>query len=209
MKIVNQSATEIKCQSQEHLSQLLEQVEQAVCAGKAAHETEQQIFRSVLQLGYQVLGLYFRLAGEGDQGESLALEEGRALRRLESPSRKIYHSVFGEYELIRWVYATREGQRHECIPLDAQLQLPQSTLSYLRQDWSQALAVEMPYQQAQAVLERILAVNIPVSKQERVNVAMSADVASYLKTIPVMPAPDSELIVISGDGKGVPMSLNT
>jgi hypothetical protein len=57
-----------------------------------AQEAEQQIFRSVLQLGYQMLGLYFRL-------------------------------------------------------------------------------------------ERILEVSIPVSKQGRVNVAMSVNVTSYLKTI--------------------------
>lgn len=205
MTIVKQSEAEIKSQSQEYLAQLYAQVEQAVRTGEAAHEVEHEIFRRVLQLGHQALGYYFQLAGDGDQGERLQLEEGCPLRRLDLSRPKIYQSVFGEFELIRRVYAVREGQRHECIPLDAQLQLPQSTLSYLLQDWSQALAVEMPYQQAQSVLERILDVKISVSKQERVNVAMSADVSGYLETIPAQPAQDGEFVVISGDGKGVPI----
>jgi hypothetical protein len=205
MAIVKQSAAEIKYQGQEHVKQLFAQAEQAVRRGEAAHEVERQIFRSVLQLGHQVLGFYLQLAGDGDQGESLTLDGGCLLKRLESPSTKIYQTVFGEFELERRVYAVREGQRHECIPLDAQLQLPESTVSYLLQDWSQALTVEMPHQQAQSVLERILEVKIAVSKLERVNVAMSTDVADYLEVTPAIPAPDGEFIVISGDGKGVPM----
>jgi hypothetical protein len=43
------------------------------------------------------------------------------------------------------VYGTREAQKHEVIPLDALLALPDSEFSYVLQDWDQGLCVQNSY----------------------------------------------------------------
>ncbi len=97
----------------------------------------------------------------------MELPEVGRLNRLDGIHRKAYQSVFGEYALDRVVYGSREGQKIEYVPLDEQRQLPQSEFSYLLQDWNQSLAVEMPYNQVSAVLERILGFTESVNSLER------------------------------------------
>jgi len=74
-------------------------------------------------MGHTLLSSYVTGVGPGDMGESLAYQ-GRELRRLESPHDRRYVSVFGELTLYRWVYGTRETQKHEVVPTDALLGLP-------------------------------------------------------------------------------------
>jgi len=46
--------------------------------------------------------------------------------RSEQPPVRRYVSVFGELAIARYVHGTRETQKHEVIPLDAILGLPDS-----------------------------------------------------------------------------------
>ena len=50
------------------------------------------------------------------------------------------------------------------MPLDEQLQLPQSKFSYLLQDWNQSLAVQLPYASVNAGVEKLLAISQSVHK---------------------------------------------
>ena len=124
------------------LNDLKSSVERAAEQGFAAHEVEIDIWRRVLQLGHQALALLFELVGSGDVGETATLSDGREVRRLEGLHSRLYQSVFGSFEVERTVYGSREGQKIEYVPVDTQLQLPKSELSYLLQDWCQSLAVE-------------------------------------------------------------------
>ena len=128
----------------------------AAQTGLAAHEVEQGLWKRLLALGHHLLGQFFAMLGDGDQGEPVRVGAGRGLRRLAEPHRRVYQSIFGHFELERVVYGSREGQRIEYVPLDTRLQLPAGRFSYLLQDWDQALAVETPYQQVNQVLGRIL-----------------------------------------------------
>lgn len=65
--------------------------------------------------------------------------------RLSKLHGREYQSIFGNEELERVVYGSREGLQYEYIPLDVQLQLPKSKFSYLLQDWDQSLAVKTSY----------------------------------------------------------------
>lgn len=205
MTIMQQIDSEDKHALLNQLEGLWTQVETAAREGTAAHELERNLFDGVLKLGYGLLGYFFRLMGDGDQGPELTLADGRVLRRLEPVANRRYLSVFGEYKLNRRVYGTRVGQRHECIPLDTRLQLPEAVCSYLLQDWSQALVVEMAHQPAQQLLKKFLGVTVPVSMLERLNQTMAQSVESYWQSQTLSVAPEGEFVVISGDGKGVPM----
>ena len=174
--------------------------------GCAAHEVELGIWRQLLELGREALKLFFDRMGPGDLGETLELEGGRRLRRLSGAHVREYQSIFGAFELRRAVYGTRVGQRIERVPLDERLHLPDSKFSYLLQDWDQRLAVDSPYAQVNQVLSRILGFTQSVDSLERMNRKMSEPVVDYWESVKAPAASEEgELLVLSVDGKGVPM----
>ena len=194
---------------QELISQLedmLNYVEDAYRQRQCAHEVEDGIFRKVLELGRLAFGLFFRLCGDGDQGERMVLANGEEVRRLTDLHKREYFSVFGLFELIRTVYGTREKQKIQWIPLDAQLSLPESKFSYLLQDWDQDMAVDGPFEQVNEVIQKILGLRQSVHSLERTNRKMSESVEGFWAQ---ETAPEAEeegaLMVIQADGKGVVM----
>ncbi len=114
--------------------------------------------------------------------------------------------MFGSFELERRVYGTREGQAIEFVPLNARLSLPVSKFSYLLQDWYQALVVENPYQQVNHVLSRILGWEQSVASLEQMTPTLATAVDDFRATQPPAPVAEApQLIVLSRDGKGVPL----
>ena len=126
----------------ESMSQLFWFVQQAAEAGKPVHEVELGIWQRLLALGQQALEQFLIAQGTGDAGPTFTTPEGRELQRLQDLHPRCYHSIFGEFSLERAVYGTREGQKIEAVPLDARLQLPENSFSYVLQDWAQALGVD-------------------------------------------------------------------
>ena len=100
------------------LNEIIQLIETAVDKRVALHEVKAGLWRRMLQLGWKILEMFFHLHGDGDEGEQVALSDGRQLRRLDKPHKRAYLSVFGEFELWRVVYGTREGQKIEYVPLD-------------------------------------------------------------------------------------------
>jgi hypothetical protein len=186
--------------------QLLALVEQAYEGKQAVHELERSLFQGLLGLGHQLLGQFFALCGTGDAGAKVVLEDGREVKRLETLHGREYLSVFGLFELERTVYGSREGQKIEYVPLDAQWQLPGSKFSYLLQQWDQGLVVEAPYTQVSEWLERLLGFGQSVHSLERINGQLSSSVAAFWEArAPAPPAQGEEIVVCSADGKGVVM----
>ena len=185
-------------------SKLIERVEQAYEQSEAVHELERGLFRQLLELGYQLLELFFSLCGTGDRGAQLQLSDGREVNRLERERERQYQSVFGCHQLQRVVYGSGEGQKIEYAALDQQVQLPASKFSYLLQEWDQALAVEQPYGQVSETMERIFGFRQSVHSLERMNQQLSQSVEPFWEQRPAPAlAKDEQLIVCSGDGKGV------
>ena len=188
------------------LDELQAFVRSAAGAGTPVHEVERGLWRRLLQLGYQLQSQFFAWVGDGDQGDTVTLAEGRVVRRLPEHHRRPYQSVFGSFELERVVYGTRESQRIEFVPLDARLGLPRGKFSYLLQDWDQALAVETPYQPVNQVLSRMLGVEQSVASLEQMTRTLATAVDDYRVTQPPAPVVSGEqLLVLSADGKGVPL----
>src|SRR5512143_4057921 len=207
MPMMKPTLVEDKCfDPQDGLEELQTFVRSAAGAGTPVHEVERGLWRRLLQLGYQLQGQFFALVGDGDQGETVTLAEGQVVRRLPTLHRRPYQSVFGPFELDRVVYGTREGQQIEFVPLDSRLGLPAGKFSYLLQDWDQALVVETPYQQVNRLLSRILGLEQSVASLEQMTHTLATAVDDFRVRQP--PAPVAEMpqvIVLSGDGKGVPI----
>lgn len=179
-------------------------VESAYEQGTAAHEVEKQLLRKLLEMGYQALELLFTLYGPCDVGEQVELSDGRAVKRLEERHRRAYLSIFGELSTDRAVYGTRAGQKIDYVPLDERLRLPQSKVSYVLQDWTQALASDMAYAQTSQTLERILGLRLSVNTIERTNRTVGASSEAYWdQQVAITPAVGQQIVVCSSDAKGV------
>jgi hypothetical protein len=128
------------------------------------------------------------------------------VKGLAQPQRRGYRSIFGLLEITRWVYARGEKQRIEYAPVDARAGLPEGKDSYLLQDWDQRLAVEMPYAQVNAVLEPLLGLKQSVAGLEQTSRTLAAQVEPFWAEPPApQAASESEVVVLSADGKRVPM----
>ena len=188
------------------VAQLTGFVSDAARDGLPAHELERGLWQSLLQLGHDLQATYFALAGDGDCGETLQLADGRVVKRLPEPHGRPYRSIFGDFALDRVVYGTREGQCIEAVPLDARLGLPEGRCSYVLRDWNQALVVENPYAQVDAVLARILGLKQSVASLETMTQTLAGAVAGYEAARPApAPATGQQIVVLSADGKGVPL----
>lgn len=174
--------------------------------GTALHKVEHAVWREMLKLGATLLGQFLKLVGPGDLGETITLPDGRVCQRLEALHARRYVSVFGEFQLQRRVYGSREGQKIEFVPLDNRLQLPEGAFSYLLQDWDQGLCVEQAFGQAEHTLQRILELKQSVDSLEHMNVHMATAVEEFreCRSRP-SPSDEGEIFVTSADGKGVVM----
>jgi len=185
-------------------SSLIDLVENAYKAGTAAHQVEQNILCELLKLGYMLLSHLFALYEGSDQGETVELSDGRTVKRLPEKHKRSYLSIFGEFDLFRWVYGTRNDQKFDYIPMDKQLQLPHRKYSYLLQDWGQSISVDVPFAEAAAIIKRIFSLSFASSGLERTVLSTSDSTTAYFDQQKDAPAAEpGQIIVALADGKGV------
>ena len=110
---------------------LFDYARQSAAEGTPIHAVERGIWQRVLQMGRQALGEFLVCQGDGDVGEKVAMPDGHEVKRLEERHLRCYQSIFGEFQLPRAVYGSREGQKIEYVPLDVRLQLPEGEFSQL------------------------------------------------------------------------------
>ena len=202
------------------LDRLIEIVQQAGREHTQVDEVERSIFTELLSTGFHLISAFVAAAGDGDMGETLEVpiagdgtppDEGpapatRTLRRLEKPHTRSFVSIFGKLEITRYVYGTREGQKIEAVPLDAQLGLPAGDFSYLLEDWQQRMCVKESFEEATGNLKEMLGVAPSVRAAEVMNRQMAEFAPDFRTDQPPPPADEEgELLVFTADGKGVPM----
>lgn len=189
-----------------HVIELGKWLTQAAAAGTAEHVVERHLFTEMLAMGAKLLGEFFKSAGPGDLGETVTLENGYVVNRLPGQQDRRLVTVFGAFSIPRFVYGSRRGQKIELAPTDQRLQLPDSEMSYLLQDWNQMMSVQDPFGTVAKSLQTILGLKQSVDTLEHGNQQM-AEVAGAFRA--AQPAPDppaeGELLVASEDNKGVPM----
>jgi hypothetical protein len=186
--------------------ELTNRVVRAAQEGLPVHEVEKAVWQQVLQIGRQALRQFFTLLGTGDLGETIPLPDGRSCQRLEQLHGRRYVSIFGEFQLQRTVYGSREGQKLEFIPLDNRLQLPSGAFSYLLQDWDQSFCIEQAFGPSAQAIARILGLRQAVDSLERMNEDMAGDILDFWEERPLPPAAEEgALLVSSADGKGIVM----
>jgi hypothetical protein len=169
------------------------------------HEVERGLWEQLRKMGLNLLAGFVAGSGDGDLGPTLE-HQGRTLNRLKHTHDRPYVSVFGKLTITRHVYGTRETQKHEVIPLDARLDLPESHFSYVLQDWDQNLCVKGPYDEARESVEKMLGLDQSVGSLEKMNLEMARQAAPFFEQLATPPAEEQgSIVVLTSDGKGVPM----
>lgn len=203
--MIAQEAVDAKSQTlDKQVAQLKALISEAVESPVAIHEVEANLLRVLLSMGRSCLEILFDLLGPGDIGETAELPGGRTVARLVKPHSRPYLSIFGEFELSRFVYGRGEGRKIELVPLDAHLALPESKFSYLLQSWDQRLATEQPFAQVAETIKSMLGLPQHVDSLERANRKMASSAAEFMEQQAPPPAEEEAAIVVqTADGKGV------
>jgi len=174
-------------------------------AGKrAAHEAEQGIFKRLLPIGLAAMKLYFAQCGTGDVGPAVTRADGVFLPREKPLRGHDYFSLFGKFAVARTCYRT-PGEPGIC-PLDAQVNLPERCYSYFLPEWMTLFEVEHPFKESASWFEQLFDLEVAESVLMEVAKEAPEDYAGFYAQRPVAPEERAgELLVVSFDGKGVPM----
>ena len=194
------------CKVANVLSEMLNKVQHAAKRDAAVHEVEELTFAGLLEMGRQTVIAYVQEQKEELPRPEVIEHEGKTLHRLPEERRRPYISAFGPTPFARDVYATRETQRQEVVPLDAKLGMPQSDTSYVLQKWSGARFVKESYTESRATLGDILGFAPSVNCLEDMAAAASEHADAYFEQQePVDATTEKEILVATSDCKGVPM----
>jgi hypothetical protein len=202
--MMTQEQAFLKAQSQ--LSALLDFVRQADQQHERIDQVERGLFAHLLALGHSLLTGFVAAAGDGNVGDTAAAPDGASYRRLEHPHPRTYRSIFGPLSIERFVYGSREGQPIGCVPLDATLALPAGEFSYVLEDWAQRFCLKGAFAEAVTSLHDLLGLTTSVRGLEHQNQVLAQNAADFSASRPLPAAEEEgELLVVTGDGKGVPM----
>src|SRR3954451_22040818 len=192
--------------AQHQFDALRDFVQQAARDGQRIDTVEREVFRQLLGLGHTLLSAFVAAAGDGDLGPEAEAPGGHTVRRLPERHDRRYVSIFGELTIGRVVYGTREGQKIERVPLDERLALPEGDFSYVLEDWGQRLCLKGSFAEAGQSLEMLLGLRVGVRALERMNRVVAGHAPSFRDCLePPPPEEEVPLMVVTADGKGVPM----
>ena len=194
------------CKVAEAFLGVLRNVERAAQRGDAVHEVEETTWTGLIATGREMIVAYIKRQREQVPRPKTIEHEGKKLHRLPRRRRRPYVSAFGPTPFWRDVYAERETQRQEVVPLDAKLGMPEGNISYLLQKWSGTKCVKESYQESRATLLGILGFAPSVNCLEDL-VARAAEHAEvyFDRQPPVDLTTEAEILVATSDCKGVPM----
>jgi len=108
---------------------VLETLERAAERGDAVHEVEETTWSGLIEMGREMIVAFIQKQEEELPRPEVIEYQGKQLQRLPERRVRAYVSAFGPTPFARDVYATRETQRQEVVPLDAKLGMPQSDTS--------------------------------------------------------------------------------
>jgi len=186
------------------VEELIEMVSGESGRDKTAHEIEGQLWREMLAMGQQLMQLFFTAQEKQEVTQKVYEAEGVEYPYIGQRDRK-YVSLFGDVTVWRAGYWRKglEGQ----FPLDDKLSLPQRSFSDLVQERISELTALMTYEEAVTVFSKWLGWDLSKRSSEQINADHADYVAAYYETQPVPDTPiDDTILVVSADGKGIPMT---
>jgi hypothetical protein len=166
------------------------------------HEVERFVMAQLLELG-RLLLLCFLERKCGSRPRSVRV--GAVDLPCHSIKTVGYRSLFGDLRINR-PYYWKENAGEGVCPLDRELNLPARTYSYLLQEACALFDVRGSYEKGMQMLEKLFGVTLWKQGAELVVRDCGADVqAFYKEQKPPTAESEGAILVVSPDGKGVPM----
>ncbi|MFN7889015.1 MAG: hypothetical protein ACK5OC_01880 [Pirellula sp.] len=183
---------------------LKQMASKAFAQGQAMDQTEQQLYRELLALGHALVGSIIQAAGDGDVGPATE-KNGRMHKRLPKRRRR-YRSIFGEFQIERYVYGNDPVQAIQAIPLDEHLGLPETDYSLVLEVWTGIESTQQSFHNAIKTLERITTLHVPLDSAERIEQRLGKSAALVLDNPPSVDRySEAEILVQTSVCKGIPM----
>ncbi len=167
-----------------------------------ADEIERGLFKQLLNLGLQLMQLFFILRAEQSSREPIEQETGSL--PYHSDKRRRYYSVFGRVFVWR-PYFYQPGEASQS-PLDAELSLGDDIYSDMLREMAEHLGVYVTYLKDSDLWQRFFGLKLSTRAIQGQVITDAADVEAYYeqKSAPTSAA-EAEILVLQADGKGVPM----
>lgn len=186
------------------VEELIEMVSGENSQAQTAYEIEGQLWWRMLNLARQLLQLFFVVRAERETHHKNYEVDGLSYRYVGQRERS-YVSLFGEVSVKRACYWHKGvGSQY---PLDESLSLPRRSFSDWVQERVSELSLLMPYEAATDLFSNWLGLILPKRSLEQINGEHSEYMRSYYEAprIPEIGADDT-ILVVSADGKGIPMT---
>ena len=123
-----------------------------------AYDMEKEIFLRIMSIGHCAMERYFASNGSGDVGKEFASEDGTELEKESTQRVRNYFSVFGKIKVPQTYY--RGGEGYGIMPLDALVDFPERSYSYLLQEWMDVLSIRDSYKESEITLTRLLGLKV-------------------------------------------------
>ena len=137
-------------------------------------------------------------------GPAITRADGVLLPREQTLRGRDYFSLFGKFAVARTCYRT-PGEPG-IFPLDAQVNLPERCYSYFLQEWMTVFGVEHPFKESAGLFAQLFDLDVAESVLMEVAQEAPEDYEAFYAQRPVPPEEtEGALLVVSFDGKGVPM----
>lgn len=140
------------------------------------HEMERGIFQQLLALGASLLQIFLLTMGTGDLGLAHVDKNG-VMRKRYGIKTRVYHSIFGTLIISRLCYWAKG--MGSVFPLDAKLNLPDTSYSYLLQEWGISLDVQGSWEKVTSTLKNMLGLDLWGSCLERIAERTEMDVEGF------------------------------
>jgi hypothetical protein len=188
--------------------ELGEFVQEAAKNGIALRDLERGTFDRLLKMGFTVVEQFLSLQGDGDLGETVSLDDGQLVYRSAEPHSRPVRTIFGLNQFLAYVYRKRPHPNTPIVfrPIDARMSLSPARWSHLLEEFTQLFAIEQAFDPAAKAFAQIFRQQLSVDTLESVNQQMGDEAGEFLLNLtPPTREEEGELLVLTCDGKGVPM----
>lgn len=171
-------------------------------------DLERGTFDRLLKMGFTVVEQFLTMQGNGDLGETALGDDGQTLYRSEEPQSRPLRTIFGRHQFFAYVYRERLHPNTPIVfrPIDARMRLSPGRWSHLLEEFTQLFAIDQAFDPAAEAFERIFRQRLSVDSLEHVNQRMGEQAGEFLMDLTPPPIKEEgELLVLTCDGKGVPM----
>jgi hypothetical protein len=178
-------------------------------------DVEEELYAGIMELGRRLIQEHINVRGDGHVGEAIVREDGKRLSHKRSGIRHL-ETLFGEVEVARVGY--RHHGESSIFPKDSQMFLPKKVYSYPVQQKVCREAIRSAYDEIDETLSEYTGAHVPKRQSLEIVTQAAEDVDAFYQErssqaqtqVYARPqvqriAPHGDILVETGDGKGIPM----